>query len=259
MNIRTIVTLLTLALVTAGSIWFMARKKTIAIGEPSVETIVIGTNTDYPPFSTIIDDKVAGFDIDIALEIAKRLKKPYSINAMSFDALIPELQIGGVHIIAAGMTPTPERTKRAFFATPHLNGDQLMTVQKAGAEPIRSKEQLKNKTIVVNQGYSADNFVSDIDGIEIVRLSSPLISTGLMAIDGNQGNVYITAKSSLQPFLEKGNKNYTITPIAGTAESSAIAISKKYPQLYSQIQDVIGEMLKDGTVDKLKEKWKLND
>ena len=134
-----------------------------------------------------------------------------------------------------------------------------MAVQKEGADPIRTKELLQNKIIVVNQGYSADNFVSDIDDVEVVRISSPLISTGLMTIDGNQADVYIASKSSLQPFLEKGNKNYTITPIANTAESSAIAISKKYPQLYSQIQGAITEMIKDGTVEKLKEKWKLND
>ena len=259
MNIRTTVTLLALALVTAGSIWFMSRKRVAPAGEPAIETLIIGTNTDFPPFSSIVNDQIVGFDIDIALEIAKRLNKPYSLNAMSFGALIPELQIGNIHLIAAGMTPTLERAKRAFFATPHLEGDPLMAVQKEGAEPIQTKEQLKNKIVVVNQGYSSDNYVTDIGVAEVVRVSSPLISTGLMTIDGNQADVYVASKSSLQPFLEKGNKNYTITPIKDTAESSALAVSKKYPQLYSQIQDAITEMIKDGTVEKLKEKWKLND
>lgn len=259
MNTRTISILAALALVTAGSLWFISRRQAAPQGEARIDTLVIGTNTDYPPFSTMIDDKVVGFDIDVALEVAKRLKKPYVINAMSFDGLIPELQVGSIHLIAAGMTPTPERAKRAFFATPHFTGDPLYAVQKMGANPIRTKEDLLGKTVVVNQGYSSDNFVSDIDGIDIVRVSSPQVSTGLLTIDGNQADVYIASKNGLQPFLEKTIDKYSITPIEETGESYAIAVSKKHPNLYAEIQEAIAEMIKDGTIAKFKEKWKLND
>ncbi len=259
MNARTISILILLVLVTFGGIWFFSRRPVVPPGEPPIDSLIIGTNAEYPPFTFIENDQIVGFDIDIALELAKRLNKKIIITNMSFGALIPELQMGNIHLIAAGMTPTPEREKRALFTTPHLKADPLMAVQKEGAEPITTKEQLKHKTVVVNQGYSSDYWVSDIGDADMVRISSPLISTGLLTLDGGQADVYVAAKSSLQPFLAKKDKNYTITPIKDTGESSALAVSKKYPQLYSSLQSAMNEMLKDGTIAALKKKWKLND
>jgi polar amino acid transport system substrate-binding protein len=178
---------------------------------------------------------------------------------MSFEALIPELQMGNIHIIAAGMTPTPERAKRALFLTPHLEADPLMAVQKEGAEPITTKEQLQHKTVVVNQGYSSDQYVSDIGDVELIRVSSPFVSTGLLTLDSGQADVYVAAKSSLKPFLAKDKNGYTITPIEQSGESYAIAISKKYPQLYASLQSALNEMIQDGTIETLKKKWKLDD
>lgn len=259
MNFRTIFTLLALLLVTAGSIWFISRKQATTYGEPRLDTLIIGTNTDYPPFSTVEHDHIVGFDIDVALEVAKRLGKPYSLNAMSFDALIPELQVGSIHLIAAGVTPTPERANRVYFVTPHLEGDPLMAIQKKDAAPIQKKEQLKGKVVIVNQGYSSDNVVSDIPNIgEVIRISSPQVSTGLMALDANPEAVYVASKSALQPFLEKRHAGYTVSTLEGTAEPYAIAVSKKYPELFTKIQDIVTEMKRDGTIAALKEKWKLN-
>ncbi len=259
MNARTISILILLALITFGGIWFFSRRPVVPAGEPAIEFLVIGTNAEYPPFTFIENDQIVGFDIDVVHELAKRVNKKYTITNMSFGALIPELQMGNIHLIAAGMTPTPEREKRALFTSSHLEDDPLMAVQKEGAEPITSKEQLKHKTVVVNQGYSSDYYVSDIGDIDMVRISSPLVSTGLLTLDGNQADVYVASKSSLQPFLAKKNKSYTITPIKDTGESSALAVSKKYPQLYSSLQSAMNKMLKDGTIATLKEKWKLND
>jgi arginine/lysine/histidine transporter system substrate-binding protein len=259
MNGRTISILILLALITFGGIWFFSRRPVVPAGEPSIESLIIGTNIDYPPFSFIENDQIVGFDIDVARELAKRVNKKFTFTSMSFEALIPELQMGNIHLIAAGMTPTPEREKRALFTTPHLEADPLMAVQKKGTEPITNKEQLKHKTVVVNQGYSSDYYVSDIGDIDMVRISSPLISTGLLTLDGDQADVYVASKSSLQPFLAKKNKNYTITPIKDTGESYALAVSKKYPLLYSSLQSTMNEMLKDGTIATLKQKWNLND
>ncbi len=116
-----------------------------------------------------------------------------------------------------------------------------------------------NKTVVVNQGYTADQFVTNLGVIDIVRLSTPLISTGLLALNSGQADVFIASKSSLQPFLKQQKDNYTITPLAGTAESSAIAVSKKYPALFTAIESTISDMIRDGTMTTLQKKWNLHD
>jgi len=256
---RTLSILTLLILVTFSGIWFFSRKPTPRLAEQPVETLIVGTNAEYPPFAFIENDQITGFDIDVIKELAKRIGKPFTLSNMSFEALIPELQLGSMHIITGGITPTPERAKRALFTFPHLENDPLMAVQKKDSKPISTSQDLKDKIVVVNQGYSSDHFISDIETSEVVRISSPLVSTGLLTLDSGQANVYVASKGALQPFIKEQQEKYSITPIEQTGESSALAISKKYPQLYSQIQSTMSEMIKDGTIEKLQKKWKLND
>ena len=259
MNWRPLIILVALILVSFLSVWVFKRNKPVPASEQSMDTLIVGTNTEYAPFSLIENDQITGFDIDVIQEAAKRMNKKITLKDMSFDALIPELQIGSIHMIAAGMTPTPEREKRAFFTTPHFDSDPLMAVQRLGSELVSTKEGLKGKAVVVNQGYSSDNVIGEIEGVNLIRISSPLISTGLMTLNSGQADVYVASRSSLQPFLAKDNTSYMITPIENTGESSAMAVSKQHPQFYSELQSALSEMMKDGTIAKLQQKWKLSD
>ena len=259
MNARSLIILAILIIISFGSIWFASRKPAAPSVEQPIDTLIIGTNAEYPPFSVIENDQIVGFDIDVVQQVATRLNKKFIFKNMSFEALVPELQLGTIHVIAAGISPTEERAQRVFFTQAHFDGDPLVAVQKEGSEPIAKGSQLIGKTVVVNQGYTADQYVTDLGNIEIVRLSSALISMGLMALDSDQADVFVTSKSSLRPFLEKRKTNLVITPIEGTSESSALAVSKKYPNLFASIQTVISDMRNDGTIEALKKKWKLYD
>lgn len=256
---RIIPILITLTLITIGGIWLSSRNYERSVESPILDTLIVGTNAEFPPFSFIENDQIVGFDIDVIKEAAKRLNKKLSLINMSFSALIPELQLGNIYIIAAGMTPSEQRAKRTFFTTPHFTGDPLLAIQKNDSQKITTPAELAGKTIAVNQGYTADNYLSDLGDLSIVRLSSPLVSMGLLAINSGQADVYVASKSSLMPFLEKEHKNYTVSTLEETGESSALAVSKKHPNLFAALETTLNQMQEDGTLEALKKKWKLND
>lgn len=249
----------TLIIISIGSIWYVSRAPRIPRSEQVINTLIIGTNTDFPPFSYLENDTITGFDIDVAKEIAKRLGKPYQFKAMSFDALIPEMQMGSVHLIAAGMTPSKERAKRVFFAPAHFNNDPLVAISKPASEPISKGHQLIGKKVIVNQGYTADQYVSDLGNVEVIRVSSPLVSTGVMALQGGEADAFVASKQSLKPFLQKKKIDNVITPIDDTGESSAVAVSKKHPALFASIEKAVTDMINDGTIATLIKKWNLDD
>ena len=69
----------------------------------------------------------------------------------------------------------------------------------------------------------------------------------------------LTASHSIKPYFEKYNiNNFYITPIEGTQETSAFAISKHYPDLRREIQVTLNEMEQDGTLAALKTKWNVS-
>ncbi|MGL4535596.1 MAG: transporter substrate-binding domain-containing protein, partial [Weissella cibaria] len=86
--------------------------------------LVVGTSADYAPyeFHTTVNgkDKIVGFDISVANEIAKRLGVKLVIQEMSFDALLGAVKTGKVDMVVAGMTATPEREQEASFSEPYF-------------------------------------------------------------------------------------------------------------------------------------------
>ncbi|MGC2310263.1 MAG: transporter substrate-binding domain-containing protein [Candidatus Babeliaceae bacterium] len=247
-------TLLLIVITSILVFWLhrIQRKKTPVLPE----TIVIGTSADFKPISFRQDDQLVGFDIDVVTEVAKRINKPFVIKDMPFDLLIPQLQLGSIQIVAAGITATPERTKRAIFTTPYINSNPLFVLTKADTTPLKSIEDLKGKTVIVNQGYTADLYMSLVTDINLVRL--PSLSDALLALMSGRGDALVTAGNTLNPLFEHYPKEkFNLFMIPETNDTVSLAISSHYPELARQVQHVLQTMEQDGTLITLKEKWKL--
>lgn len=241
---------------TSFILWYKAEKKIIT--PTPIDTIIVGTNAEFQPFSFKENDDITGFDIDVITEVLKRLNKQMIIKDMPFDALIPEIQLGNIHVIAAGITPTPERAQRALFTRPHLAAGNPLVIISLPTLPLTSLDDLAGKTVVVNEGYVADSYMSEQPEIHLIRLSSAAVSDGMLALESNRADAFVTALYSIKPYFEKHNQsNFSVTPIQATEETSAFAISKHYPELRDYIQMTLDRMKEDGSLDALKKKWNL--
>ena len=245
-----------IALISAA-LWYRAEK-TITTAT-ALDTIIIGTNAEFQPFSFKDQDEIVGFDIDVAQEVARRLGKRATLKDMPFDALIPEIQIGNIHMIAAGITPTKERAQRTLFTKPHLLGNPLVIITLKDKPVLTSLEQLNGKTVAVNEGYLSDSFMSEQTSVELLRLSSALVSDGILALQSNRADAFVAALYSMKPYFEKYDvNNFNVTPIPATEETSAFAISKHYPELRYSVQQALDNMAADGTLGAIKTKWNLS-
>ncbi len=250
---RSILLILSLIILT---IWYTKRKKPVS--RTTTDTLLVGTNAEFPPFSFMENNTIVGFDIDIIKQIAKRLGKKIIIKDMPFDALIPEIQLGHIQIIAAGISPTVQRERRVFFTEPHLTDNPLVIITLASKPPIKGVADLTGKEVVVNEGYVSDLYMSDIDGPIIIRLSSASVGDGILALKSGRAYAFVSAQTAMKPFFKKyGVKEFQIVSIPETDESDALAVSKKYPALFEQIQTMVGDMKQDGTLQAIKQKWGL--
>jgi len=247
---------ITLMIISTIAVWRSAKK---TIPTNSTDTIIIGTNAEFQPFSFKEEDEIiTGFDIDVIEEVFKRLNKKTVIKDIPFDALIPEIQLGNIHVIAGGITPTKKRAEKALFTQPHLMGDSLAIISLKNGHSIQSIHDLVGKTVAVNEGYTADTYMSAQQGINLLRLSSSSVSEGILALQSSRADAFVTALRPMQPYFAMfGKDHFTIVPIEGTEESSAFAVSKHYPELLDLIQVTLDRMQADGTLDALKQKWNL--
>ena len=222
------------------------------------DTIVVGTNAEYQPFAYIVDDEIIGFDIDIAIEVCKRLGKTMILKDMPFDALVPAGAVGKVDIIAAGMTYTEERAKRVLFTTPYLSGDALVVITLAGTETISSLADLAGLTVVVNEGYTADLHLTEVTDLPLTRLPAPV--DAFLALKSGRADAFVTAQSTATMFLKNSGskaKVFSAIPLDGTGDDYALIVSKKYAHMLPAIENVLADMNEDGTLYDLQKKWGL--
>lgn len=228
--------------------------------KPLDSTLIVGTSADFVPFS--FRDKnldIVGFDIDIAKEVAKRIDMQIDIQDKPFGMLLPQMEMGQIHMIAAGMTPTEERAKRVHFTNPYLTGNPLLVVTLAKNPPVDNLEDLKGKDVIVNTGYTADTYMSKIPGVNLIRLGK--VADAIAALEHGKGYAFVTASYTLQPYLKETGKDKTefnIFTIQETDEKNALAISKKLPdEFFKKVQKALDDMEADGTLTALKQKWEV--
>ncbi len=228
--------------------------------KPLENILIVGTSADFVPFSFRDQQmNIVGFDIDIAKEVAKRLNMQIDIQDKPFGMLLPQMEMGQIHMIAAGMTPTEERAKRVHFTKPYLTGNPLLVVTLAKNPPVNNLEDLKGKDVIVNTGYTADTYMSKIPDINLIRLGK--VADAIAALEHGKGYAFVTAAYTLQPYLKETGKDKTefnVFRIQETDEKNALAISKKLPDEFVQkVQKALDDMEADGTLTALKQKWEV--
>ena len=218
-------------------------------------TITVGISADFPPFTYIEHEQFIGFDIDLVNELGKRLNKQINWQNMPFGTLLPNLQLGHIQVIAAGLTATPERAKHVLFTKPYIEGSPFVIIS-AKNKPVQTISELGNQEVVVNEGYTADLYLSNIPGLNIKRLKSP--AEAFLALKSGRAKAFVAAKNTTEHFFaQPESRDFMIVDIDGTHESASLAISPKYPQLLAEVQTALNSMEQDGTLLKLKTKWKL--
>jgi arginine/lysine/histidine transporter system substrate-binding protein len=120
---------------------------------------------------------------------------------MPFTTLIPQIQSGNLHVIAAGLTPTPERERVMFFTKPYLESDPLVVVSLAKNPKINSLDDLKGKTVIVNEGFSAERYMSALEGIDLKRL--PTVADAFLSLQSGRADAFVVAANSIKPFFKQ--------------------------------------------------------
>jgi len=263
MKRKIVISLIALLILTGVGI-FLNRKLMISNEEAAHLTskeytkLKVGTSSDFPPFSfRDSTDEIVGFDIDVIKEICKRINLKIELIDRPFSMLIPQIQIGQIDVIAAGITPSPEREKNLRFTKPYLKENPLVIVTLKDKTPaIKTVQDLAHKSVIVNTGYTSDMYLSKFPEIQLIRL--PKVTDSMIALKNNKADAFVTASLALAPYTKDNKGTFNLTNIEGTSETSALGISKKISdELFEKIQKALDDMENDGTLKNLKHQWKM--
>ena len=219
--------------------------------EAAQKIYVVGTNAEYPPFEYVENGEIAGFDAEIIKEAAKRMGIEYKWLNTNFDGLIPALQTKKVDIVIAGMSVTPEREKAVNFSIPYLTSNVAIVTN--SKNPIKDMNDLSGKSYGVELGTTKEASARKIDGAEVVPFSS---TTGaLVALKSGKIDGMVLDESVSSKYIEKNPELVLVGIMEG--EPKAAAFNKDDKELMENFSKVLEEMITDGTVAELREKYKI--
>lgn len=236
---------------------FVLAALAAAVGTTGLQaqTIQTGVDATFAPHAMPkLGGGIEGFNVDMANEIAKRLKRPINIEATQFSGLIPGLNAKKYDWIAAPTTVTPQRAEALLFTEGYLNTDYQFLVKKAAAD-IGSLEDLKGKTIAVNKGSAYESWAKD--NMARYGFKYDVYDTNadaVQAVLSGRADANL-AGNTVAAWAAKRNPMVKTTYTVSTGLVWAIPFRKDDTAGRALVSNVVKCMKQDGTFAQLYDKW----
>lgn len=222
------------------------------------QELVVGTSLDNMPFEFMRDGNPAGFDVDLAKLVAKRLNRKLVIRDLPFDGLLAALQSRQVDVAIAALTPTPERRKAVDFTISYHATDWAIICPKTTA--FNSLDDMRGKTIGVQMGSSFEPYVKNEMAPALgakVRTLNKVVDL-IQDMKSGRLDFIITTKSVADAFAATDNTYQAIVITKfipkDRYENFAMALPKG-SKLTAEINAVLEELIAQGRIDELAKIW----
>jgi polar amino acid transport system substrate-binding protein len=193
--------------------------------------------------------KVVGLDIAIADEMAKRLGFTYTFEAQEFSATLASVQSSKTSFTMA-MSSNTEREKTFDFTRGYY--EPLVGVLTKGGTAITKVSELKGKSIACTTGTVQNKFIEAVlpDG-DIHTYDGG--SQCLQEVLAGRIDAYLCDGAEGQS-MRDANKGLVLGLLARKDTQDYVGVYRvmatKGASFVSAFDKCIGEMLKDGTIDK---------
>ena len=205
--------------------------------------IRIGVFTDKAPFGYIDENgKNQGYDVYFTDRLAKDLGVKVEYISLDPASRVEYAETGKADIVAANFTVTPERAEKVDFSLPYMKVS-LGVVSPDGAV-IKSVEELKDKTLIVSKGTTAEYYFSK-NHPEIKLQKYDSYADAYNALLDGRGDAFSTDNTEVLAWA-KSNPGFTVgIESLGDVDTIAVAVQKGNTDLLNWINNEIKELGKE--------------
>lgn len=226
--------------------------KTVAAGE-----LHMATNAAFPPYEMVSDSgDFEGIDVEIASAIAEKLGLTLVVDDMDFSSVITSVQTGKEDMAMAGLTVTEERKQNIDFTDSYSTGIQVVIVTEDS--DIASIDDLEGKQIGCQEATTGYIYCSDTPenggyGEDMVT-PFPNGANAVEALKTGKVDCVVIDSQPAQEFVAQ-NEGLKILDTEFAVEDYAIGVSKENTELRDAINGALKELISDGTVQGILDKY----
>lgn len=235
--------------------------------------LVVSSDANYAPQSFLNDKgELAGFDIDVAKEVAKRLGVKVKFVTPDWDLIVAGKWAARWDLSIGSMTPTIPRAKVVDFSSPYYYVPAQFGVHKKNTT-ISTLANFSGKTVGCGSGTTYETYLDPNQALEIEGGEKIVYQvkgakyrtyqTDMEAVqdlalgDGVRSDGVLTSGFVIQEAIKNG---IPIKPVGAPVyyEPLAAASDKARPgsaALIKKISELFEAMHDDGTLTNLSMKW----
>lgn len=213
--------------------------------------LIMSTNATFPPYEMTDDNgNIVGIDAEIAAAIAEKLGLELQIDDMDFDAALLAAQNGKSDVVLAGVTVNEERLAVMNFSDSYATGIQSVIV-KEGSEV--TLDNLGDYLIGTQRGTTGNIYCTDDYGEDHVVAYDDGI-TAVQALVNGQVDAVVIDNAPAKAYVE-ANPGLVILDTEYAVEDYAIGISKDNEGLLAAVNAALEELIADGTIQSIIDKY----
>ncbi|MDP3845147.1 MAG: transporter substrate-binding domain-containing protein [Pseudomonas sp.] len=227
----------------------------LAQGDISAGALVVGSEEEFPPFSTGHSVETAGgFTVELWKVVAKEAKLDYHLRVAPFSQILQEFKDGKIDVLI-NLAQSDSRRQFASFTVPHVTVNGAIFVRK-GESDIVSETDLGNKSIIVLKADLAHDYAISRGWEKQLIVADTAADCFKLLAAGKYDAVLISKLVGMKTIRELSISNVQALDIkAGFAQKFSFAVQKNNPDLLATINEGFSLVKLNGSYDLLHEKW----
>lgn len=226
------------------------------------KSITVGFDNTFVPMG--FEEKngnYAGFDIELAKYVSKKLGITVHFQPIDWDMKETELQNGTIDAIWNGYSATDERREKVAFTIPYMQNTQILVVKKTSG--IHSVEDMAGKVLGAQNGSSGmldfeehpevlKNRVKGGDADQYQSVNEAIIDLkndriDALLIDRVYADYYLTTEGIAD--------EYDTIPSGFESESFAVGVRPADKKLLEALNQAFKELYQEGIFQQISQKW----
>jgi len=215
------------------------------------ETLRVVTDATFPPMEFVKDGKRTGFDIELIEALGKAMGKKIEWIDIDFKGLIPALQAGRAEMAVSAIYITDARKQVVDFTDPYYAGGLVVLTRKDG--PIKTLKDLDGRKVSVQVGTKSVSYLKEhYPSVQRVEVEKNQEMFNLVQI--GRADAAVTGKPAAKLFAQS-TPDLTVLADQITTEEYGIAVSKRLPELKTELNEALKKIKADGTYEQIVNKW----
>lgn len=226
--------------------------------------LVIGM-TLFAPMDYYADEnesELVGFEVEFGKAVCEKLGVEAEFQVISWEAKESELNAKNIDCIWNGLTITPERQETMSISKPYMANKQVLITKSENVDKYKTAGSLEGLTVVAEKESAGEEVVTTDEffkGCNYTAVDS--MAKAMMEVKSGTADAavidYVTGIGSLGEGTDY--ENISIVENASFADEQYGIAFRKDSDITAKVNEIIDELIQDGTLEKIAEKYKLGE